>query len=106
MAEPTDERGGETDVLDWASQQTVELGNRLANEDQEADLWDVASGVLAGAIQFWLYSRQPCGDPTCDSCATVSTAELRLAELLREVREFAQESEYYHSPHDSNVGRA
>jgi hypothetical protein len=29
-----------------------------------------------------------------------------MAELLRLVRQFAEESEYYHSPSDANVGRA
>ena len=99
-------REEEPDIFDEAARKAVELGNRLAEQDKEADVWDVASGVLAGAVQFWLYSRQPCGDPSCESCAEVSTAALRLAELLRETREFAEESEYYHSPHDSNVGRA
>lgn len=96
----------EVDEFDRAAQRVVELGNRIADQDKEADVWDIADGVLAGAIQFWLYSRQPCGDPSCDSCAEVSTAELRLAELLRETRELAEESEYFHSPHDTNVGRA
>lgn len=96
----------EDEIFDEAAQKAVELGNRLADKDQEADLWDVADGILAGAVQFWLYSRQPCGDPTCESCAEVSTAAQRLAELLRETREYAEDSEYYHSPHDTNVGRA
>lgn len=93
-------------VFDDAFSRTVELGNRLADEDREADLWDIADGLLAGAIQYWLYSRQPCGDPRCEDCLPVSTAEARLAELLRLVRQFAEESEYYHSPSDANVGRA
>src|SRR5262245_31208231 len=44
---------------------TVDLGNRIAEGDVKADLWDVADGMLAGALQFWLYSRQPCGDANC-----------------------------------------
>lgn len=96
----------EDDVFDEAAKKAVELGNRLGDQDPEADLWDVADGLLAGAVQFWLYSRQPCGDPTCQSCSEVSTAAERLAELLREAREYAEDSEYYHSPHDTNVGRA
>lgn len=96
----------EQDVFDVAAERAVELGNRLADENKEADLWDVGSGLLAGAVQFWLYTRQPCGDPKCDSCSDVSTAEQRLAVLLREIRELAEDSEYFHSPHDTNVGRA
>ncbi|HEX9627968.1 MAG TPA: hypothetical protein VGA00_13600 [Acidiferrobacterales bacterium] len=98
--EPSDE------VFDEAFNRAVELGNRVADEDNEADIWDVADGLLAGAIQYWLYSRQPCGDPRCEDCAPISTAEGRLAELTRLAREFAEDSEYYHSPSDSNVGRA
>jgi hypothetical protein len=96
----------EQDVFDMAAERAVELGNRLADENKEADLWDVGSGLLAGAVQFWLYTRQPCGDPKCESCSDVSTAEQRLAVLLREIRELAEDSEYFHSPHDTNVGRA
>jgi hypothetical protein len=93
-------------VFDQAAEQAIALGNRLMDEDKDADAWDVASGLLAGAVQFWLYSRQPCGDPFCESCAEVSTAEQRLKQLLEEVRQFAEESDYYHSPNDMNVGSA
>jgi len=89
-----------------AAQEAVELGNRLADRDPEADLWDVASGLLAGAVQYWLYSRQPCGDAFCEDCAEVATAEQRLRQLLEEVRQFAEDSDYYHTPNDSNVGTA
>ena len=93
-------------VINSAFDQTVALGNRLADEDKDADAWDIADGLLAGAIQYWLYSRQPCGDPRCEDCLPVSTADGRMAELARLVRQFAEESEYYHSPSDANVGRA
>jgi len=96
----------ENNPFDSAAREAVELGNRIADQDQEADLWDVADGLLAGAIQYWLYSRQPCDDPMCEECQAVSTAEERLAELLRATEELARESEYFHSPHDLNVGRA
>jgi hypothetical protein len=101
-----DDDDDNNEAFDLAAQKAVELGNRLAEQDKDADLWDVASGLLAGAVQFWLYTRQPCGDPTCESCDEVSTAALRLAELLRETKESAEESEYFHSPNDANVGRA
>lgn len=86
--------------------QVVELANRMAEADPEVDIWDVADGLLAGAVQYWLYSRQPCGDPDCEECATVNTAGRRLAELLRETQRFAEGSEYYHTPNDVDVGRA
>ena len=91
---------------DLAAEAVVELGNRMLDRDSSADLWDVASGLLAGAIQFWLFSRQPCDDPFCDSCAEVSTAERRLARLMQEARALAEDSDYYASPHDVNAGSA
>lgn len=94
------------EIYGKAAAEVVDLGNRLMEADAESDLWDVADGLLAGAIQFWLYSRQPCGDPRCEDCAPMSTAELRTAELRELVAQFAQESEYFHTPHDTNVGRA
>lgn len=94
------------DRFDAAAQRVVELGNQMAEDDQEADIWDIADGLLLGAVQYWLYARQPCGDPRCEECEPVSTAALRLAELLRETQDFAEQSEYYHSPNDVDVGRA
>lgn len=93
-------------MFDQAASAAVELGNQILEQDKEGDAWDVSSGMLAGAIQFWLYSHQPCADPFCESCADVATAEQRLKLLLDEVRNFAQESDYFHSPTDSNAGRA
>ncbi|MCC7330776.1 MAG: hypothetical protein IT484_11605 [Gammaproteobacteria bacterium] len=92
--------------FDQAAMDVVELGNRLLDEDGSADLWEVASGLLAGAIQFWLFSRQPCDDPFCESCAEVSTAERRLRKLVEEARQLAEDSDYYASPHDMNAGSA
>lgn len=96
----------ENDAYDEAAREAVELGNQLMEDDKEAALWDVADGLLAGAIHFWLYAHQPCSDPRCEDCEPISTAEQRLAELLRLTRELASDSEYYHSPNDTNVGRA
>jgi hypothetical protein len=84
----------------------VDLGNKIADTDQKADIWDIADGLLAGAVQYWLYSRQPCTDPECEECLAISTAESRLEELRKLMRQFAEESEYFHSPTDRNVGRA
>jgi len=89
-----------------AAEQTVELGNKLAEADPDADLWDVADGLLAGAIQYWLYAHQPCGDPGCRDCADMATAESRMENLRQFIEQVASESEYYHSPHDVNAGRA
>jgi hypothetical protein len=71
------------DTFDSAFSKAVDLGNRLAGKDKEADLWDIADGLLAGAVQYWLYSRQPCGDPRCEDCVPISTADARMAELKR-----------------------
>lgn len=92
--------------FDEAADQAVALGNRLLEADPQADAWEIASGLLAGAVHFWLYAHQPCGDPRCESCAEVSTAEQRLQRLIEELRQSAEESSYYHSPFDSNVGSA
>ena len=96
------------EVFDEAFKRAVEIGNHLVKDEKEteADTWDVADGLLAGAIQFWLFSRQPCGDPRCEDCEPVSTSHGRMLALQQLVREFAEESEYFHSPTDSNVGRA
>lgn len=91
-------------VFDETAQQIVDLGNQILDDDGSADTWEVASGMLAGAIQFWLFSRQPCDDPFCESCAEISTAERRLAKLLEEVREMAEESDYFQSSRDVSVG--
>lgn len=96
----------ESSLFDRAAQEVVELGNRILDEDTDAEIRDIASGLLAGAVHFWLYANQPCGDPTCESCEPVETAEKRLAVLLEECRQSADESDYYHSPYDTNVGRA
>ena len=93
-------------TFDEAAWRAVDLGNNMAQTDEEADVWDIADGLLAGAVQYWLYSREPCGNPRCEECAPISTAEKRVAELMRLIRQYAEESEYYHSQNDANVGRA
>jgi hypothetical protein len=86
------------DTFDSAFSKAVDLGNRLAGKDKEADLWDIADGLLAGAIQYWLYTRE--------DCVPISTAEARMAELKRLMDQLASESEYFHAPTDANAGRA
>ena len=92
--------------FDAAAERLIELGNRLLERDVDADSWEVASGLLAGAVHFWLYAHQPCGDLECDSCEEIDTAEKRVEQMLALVRESAEESDYYHSPRDINVGSA
>jgi hypothetical protein len=92
--------------FDEAFGRAVDLGNQIADSDEKADLWDIADGLLAGAVQYWLYTRQPCGDPRCEDCLSISTAEARMAELRRLVEEFSEESQYFHAPTDLNAGRA
>ena len=93
-------------VFNQAAQELIDLANRIGDSNPDADPWDIADGLLAGAVHFWLFSRQPCGDPRCEDCEPISTAEQRMAELQRWVQQFAEESEYYHTPTDANVGRA
>lgn len=96
----------ETQSFEEAFGKAVELGNQIADSDDKADLWDIADGLLAGAVQYWLYTRQPCGDPRCEDCLPISTAEGRLGQLRQLVQEFSEESQYFHSPTDANAGRA
>jgi hypothetical protein len=104
---PADELAENEDLMfDRAARDVINLGNQLMEDNPDADEWEVASGVLAGAVQFWLFSRQPCDDPMCESCAEVNTAAQRLGQLLGEVNDFAAESDYFHSPTDTNVGTA
>lgn len=93
-------------IFDRAAREVVNLGNSVMETNPDADEWEVASGVLAGAVQFWLFSRQPCDDPMCESCAEITTAAQRLRQLIGEVNEFAEESDYFHAPTDTNVGTA
>ena len=84
----------------------IELGNRMLDEDDSAEVMEVASGMLAGAIQFWLYSRQPSEDPFSQVRADISNAELRLQALLKETHNVAEESDYLVSAHDRLTGTA
>jgi hypothetical protein len=93
-------------AFDEAFSRAVDLGNQIADGDDKADLWDIADGLLAGAVQYWLYTRQPCGDPHCEDCLAIGTADDRMAELRRLVEQLSTESQYFHAPTDSNVGRA
>jgi len=84
----------------------IEFGNRMLETDESAEVLEVASGMLAGAVQFWLYSRQPCEDPFCQACVDISNAERRLQVLLKETHNVAEESDYYVSVKDVIAGTA
>lgn len=92
--------------FDSAAEQVVNLGNQILDRNEDADDWEVASGLLAGAIQFWLFSHQPCDDPMCEACDEIRTAQQRLRKLIDEATQLAEDSDYYHSPRDTNVGTA
>jgi hypothetical protein len=95
----------QADTFDAAFTKAVDLGNKLAGKDKEADLWDIADGLLAGAVQLAVRTP-PCGDARCEDCLPINTAEARLTELKRLIGQIAAESEYFHAPTDANVGRA
>ncbi|MGE5625828.1 MAG: hypothetical protein ACM3ZT_09805 [Bacillota bacterium] len=101
-----DPENTELSPFDEAARQVVELANRIAEDNPDLDVWEVADGILAGAVHYWLYSRQPCDDPMCEDCAPVSTAALRQSELEKAVKLSAEESDYFHSPTDSNAAWA
>ncbi len=96
----------EDDTLEEAARQTVDLGNRLAEPEQDVDPGEVADGLISGAVHYWLFSRQPCGDPACEDCAELRSAEQRLALLKALVEEVARDSEYFHTTGDYGVGHA
>jgi len=84
----------------------VSFANRLAEEHPDADLWEIADGLLSGAIHWWLYANSPCDDPACEDCESIRTAELRMKTLRELVTDMAETSEYYHSPNDEDVAHA
>jgi hypothetical protein len=93
-------------IQDAIADEIVELANKLAEANPDADPWDVADGILSGAIHWWLYANTPCDNPDCEDCADIQTAELRMQTLRKLITEMAESSEYYHSPNDTNVARA
>lgn len=96
----------EPGIFDQAAEEMVDLANRLAEDHPDADLWDLADGLLAGAVHYWLFSRKPCGDPQCEDCAPIATAPRRTRELTRLATESAADSDFYHHPEDLDAGRA
>jgi len=90
-------------LFDAAADAVVDLGNQLAEAHTDADPWALADGLIAGAVHFWLYARQPEHPPTDED---LTTARERVEELVNLVMQSAEDSEYLHSPQDSDVGRA
>ncbi len=88
------------------AEQTISLANHFAEAHEDADLWDIADELLAGAIHYWLFSRQPCENRACDDCVDVATAERRHARLRALVDELAESSFYYHAPTDHNAAHS
>ncbi len=93
-------------AYEQSARETVELGNQIADRATEADLSEIADGLLAGAIQYWLYAHQPCGDPSCEECKPLCTAELRLQAMRELLDNYARSSEYFHTPDDFDAGHA
>lgn len=91
-------------LFDEAADAVVDLGNRLAEDNPDADPWALADGLIAGAVQYWLYAHQP--EQPVPAEDDLLTARERIEELVRLVMESSEESEYLHSPQDSDVGRA
>ncbi len=90
-------------TYDQAADGVVELGNKLVDEDDSVDTWDVASGMLAGAIEYWLFARQPCTSADCEVCSNVANAEQRLRTLLAEVQQLAEDADDYDSATDARM---
>lgn len=94
------------EIFEAAAGEAVEVGNRLAEREPEADPWDIADGMLSGMVHYWLFSRAPCENPDCEDCAPMATSERRLSALLEQVRDAAVSSDYFHFPTDHDAGRA
>jgi hypothetical protein len=93
-------------TYDQVAETIIEMGNRMLEADESADIMEVASGIMAGAVQFWLYSRQPCRDPLCGVCAEINSVDRRFNALLKETKSLAEESDYYCSVNDVTTGTA
>lgn len=91
-------------LFDEAADAVVDLGNRLAEANPDADPWALADGLIAGAVQYWLYAHQPEQPEPADD--DLLTARERVEELVNLVMQSSEDSEYLHSPLDTDVGRA
>lgn len=94
------------ELFDDTADQVVDLGNEIADANPEGNLWAIADGLIAGAVHFWLYAHQPDGSTDDSEMEGLMTASQRIDTLVALLKESAMESEYLHSPHDPDVGRA
>jgi len=46
-------------TYDQVAETIIDLGNRMLAEDESADILEVASGIMAGAVQFWHIHGSP-----------------------------------------------
>lgn len=93
-------------LFDDAADQVVDLGNKIADANPEADIWAIADGLIAGAVHFWLYAHQPDEHADAEEMDGLMTANQRIEALMALLRDSAIDSEYLHSPHDLDAGRA
>lgn len=97
----------ENEVLfDDAADQVVDLGNEIADANPDGDLWAIADGLIAGAVHFWLYAHLPDEQADAEEMEGLMTASQRIEALMSLLKESAVDSEYLHSPHDLDAGRA
>lgn len=94
------------DIQEAMADRLVAFANALADEHPDSDLWEIADGLLSGAVHWWLFANAPCGDPDCENCAGIRTAEQRMQTMRELIKQMAESSEYYHSPNDDNVAHA
>jgi hypothetical protein len=94
------------DTQEVMADELVAFANRMAEANPESDLWEIADGILSGAVHWWLFANMPCDDPDCEDCTGIRTAELRMRTLHELIGQMAEGSEYYHSPNDDNVAHA
>ena len=96
----------EIDIQATIADHLVAYANQIAADNPDADYWNIADGILSGAIHWWLYANAPCGNPQCEDCESIRNAEQRMITLNRLVTDMAQTSDYYHSPNDDDVAHA
>jgi len=84
---------------------TVDVGN-TSRSGQQGGPVDIAMACWRARCNSGCIRGQPCGDPNCEDCIPIATAEGRMSELRKLIGQFTTESDYFHTPHDQNVGRA
>ncbi len=92
-------------IQDAIADEIIELANKLAEANPDTEPWEISDGILSGAVHWWLYANTPCDNPSCENCASIRTAELRMQTLRTLITEMAETSEYIQSPNDTTVAR-